>query len=474
MKKRADIYFLIYLATLMSFFAIEAELGDYQDHQKDILLQVANERIEDLVHVTPDYGNNFPIPESSDEDKYRLNMEISGDFLQTSLQGKAKFTILDTTREIDPISVPLLEVESTGSGENYYSILTDLSIFGDYDTSMFKISLELEGDLEITDETYDFWIDSYGSEDVADVIKHNIESMGSFSITKHLDALVIPKYGVKVIPPFDVSLGDESVTTIQDIPWVTKIFIQGVSDPNKYDFSIIKGKNIVSDISYSGHQVTLTGKTSSKSVLRFNVTRLLDGLNLTRQITINVTPPMWESSDLPDEIYFGDKILFDGRVKGISSTNTCLELSGVPESSGTSRTPAAVFLGPYSSKGTITVQAMYGNYAISSLSKTINIKSPPPPKPVNSGLYGNEPNTYHCNVTVYGAENALSPKKLIHKSGVDQSDLIDEKSENGRTVYHFWFKIAQPNSGSTTPVEIMVQDKNSQQTTVEWELLWQD
>lgn len=477
MKKRADIYFLIYLATLMSLFAIEAELGDYQEHQKDILFQVANERIEDLVEVVPDYGNSLEILSPDEGEIYQLNMEISGDYVQGSLKGKARFTLLDSTLNINPIEVPLEELGGIGDGKKYYSILTDLSIFGDHDTSRFKIGLELTGDLEITDETFNHWVASYGSEEVAEVIKHNIESKGSFRITKYLDALVVPSDGGQIpIPEFGISLADESgLKTITDIPWKTKIFVQGVSSPDEYTMNIIKGNKLITDEKYDGHQITLTGKTNVKSVIIFSVTRTEFGTEtLTKSIPIDVFPAAWESKSLPDEIYLGDQVYFDGRVKGIESAETGLKISSSLIAGGSKTTSAADFLGPYSSPGTVTIEAMYGEYVISGLKQTITVKPPPPPKIENLGLYKGTPNQFYCRVTVYGKDTKLAPVKLFPKSGMAGFTLINTKAMEGRTEYEFAFGINKPSAGNVTPVEFMVLDSGGKKSEVKWSLNYKE
>ena len=45
-QARVEVYFIIYIATIVSFFAIEGEVKHFKDNQKKILLEVSKDKIQ--------------------------------------------------------------------------------------------------------------------------------------------------------------------------------------------------------------------------------------------------------------------------------------------------------------------------------------------------------------------------------------------------------------------------------------------
>ena len=50
-QARVEVYFIIYIATIVSFFAIEGEVKHFKDNQKKILLEVSKDKIQNLVTI---------------------------------------------------------------------------------------------------------------------------------------------------------------------------------------------------------------------------------------------------------------------------------------------------------------------------------------------------------------------------------------------------------------------------------------
>ena len=81
---RVEIYFVIYLATILSFFAVEGEMRSYKKKQNDIILAIAKDKIEQLVEIDR-------IDVLHLDDTLQINLKLNGFFESKSLKGEMRF-----------------------------------------------------------------------------------------------------------------------------------------------------------------------------------------------------------------------------------------------------------------------------------------------------------------------------------------------------------------------------------------------
>jgi len=77
--KRVDIYFVIYLSAIVSFFALEGELRTKKQQQDKTLLQVASYKLRDLINIS------FSDLSDYENDKIDLKFKIKGDLIRNRL-----------------------------------------------------------------------------------------------------------------------------------------------------------------------------------------------------------------------------------------------------------------------------------------------------------------------------------------------------------------------------------------------------
>ena len=83
--KKVDIYFVIYLSAIVSFFALEGELRTKKQQQDKTLLQVASYKLRDLINIS------FSDLSDYENDKIDLKFKINGDFNKESFQSDIVF-----------------------------------------------------------------------------------------------------------------------------------------------------------------------------------------------------------------------------------------------------------------------------------------------------------------------------------------------------------------------------------------------
>ena len=76
MKPKVEVYFVIYLATIISFFAVESEVRRYKKNQDNLLLQASKTQIDNLIQISENSSWD------GDYSNFKLDVFIEGDYLR--------------------------------------------------------------------------------------------------------------------------------------------------------------------------------------------------------------------------------------------------------------------------------------------------------------------------------------------------------------------------------------------------------
>jgi len=239
--KGVELYFIIYLATIVSFFTIEGELRSYKSAQKDILYQVSTETAGNLIKV-------FTI-DKSDMKREKLEFDITGDFKKESLNGKAVFRDINNNR----YSFPL---KQNKTHSNIYSIDTTKKTFIQNDVTHY-VSLDLNMTPEISDSTLQQWGRNYGDIKIARKIRNLIQEKDALHLIKDIAFSVVPEYGS--LPPFKLTT-EGRASAILGTHWTHNVYSSGaLDDPSDIEVSVMGGGSYKIDKS-KVPTITISGK----------------------------------------------------------------------------------------------------------------------------------------------------------------------------------------------------------------------
>ena len=87
-QARVEVYFIIYIATIVSFFAIEGEVKHFKDSQKKILLEVSKDKIQNLVTIRN-------ATDLHSKDSISLKVQLDGAFQKNSFSGTVHLNPID-------------------------------------------------------------------------------------------------------------------------------------------------------------------------------------------------------------------------------------------------------------------------------------------------------------------------------------------------------------------------------------------
>jgi len=455
-KSNIDLYFVIYLATIVGFFTIETELKQYQKSQDEILLEVARKEIDQLVNITE-------TTTKQKNDSLYLEVTFEGDFDKNEFSSDLTFSYEDTINAERDTYLLVTQLKKNVDDENKFYAIIPLSDFGHYAGKPLKTSMKINFIPLISNETKILWEESFGSKKVVNKIEKNIynrvKSGGSFTATKILETPVIPKGGY--VKDFFIYFDKSKYSVLRGIKWEIDVVIAGVDKENELILTIIDGKALVEDLIKDIPVSTIQGIGLNSGEITLRGTRTIEGKSSTKTIQLVVFNPHWESPPITNEFYIGESYQFDGRVKEIPTDRTTVEAKSdlIPKGKESYLSPIVDF-GPYKKSGSIDFQVFVDGIPIKELTTKIYVKKPPPPD-IKIERKKKLSNEIIIIVTIYGKKNEID---IIKDRGglvsLSKSPISIEKQINYK-VYKYSATLAEPfEDESTQQVELYVKDKN--------------
>ena len=465
-KKGVEVYFVIYIATIISFFAVEGEVRDYRNKQEDILYEVSADRIDDFIKV----GRWESPSKDSTGDSIRVSLNIASEYKVTPEYAKV-FISEDKNALKGETSYPLVpEVPEDGpamdSTNTWYSVKIPIAPLNK--EKYYYLNAELGIIPDFGEKIYSEWLRRFGEEEIVDEIIHNIKQRinkeGAVALNYSLREPFIPQDlpGPKETV-FYVEAANTSETLVTGSPFNAKFFVGGVESPEDYLVNVVSGNNLFNELQKNSRNITISGVGTVGGEIELRASRVSDDSPSRATMYLSIKPPI-PKEPCPGEIYIGDTYRWDGGIKEIASQNISLGLEGnyFDGNNTTVNTPYYDF-GPYEQPGNITVTRYINGYPLEDLTCNIQIVEPPPPR---VRYIGKDRSVLNYKIVLFGASNSL--KRFQPMSGIADFTENTEKSEKlqNKTILDYDLALNPPASGeSTIVVKFVVIDQFGKKTT---------
>ena len=457
-KNRIELYFVLYITTIVSFLTIEAQLKNYIKAQDDILLEVARKEINELVKVESNLARD-------NNDSLEIVITFNGDFDKNNFSPKIS---LYSDEDINPDD-SLFEISSElYAQDDSFKTSIAYADFGDFLRKPLKTKLNIQFIPEISTETKEKWIQSFGSEKVVSKIESNInkriQEKGFFAFEKQLETPIVPKAGIS--ENFEIVFDKEEYGRIRDIPYKISFINTGIDRVQDLILDIISGESMVSSIEKNSTKSFIKGIAKESGVITIRGIRTLDDSMSNGSMRLKVFDPQWESTDNTYEVYIGEPFEFDARIKEISQDMVSVTLKSDLLKKGTvSYNSPFIQLEPFNRSGTINLSVFVDRNEVKDLRSELFVKKPPPPE-INVTRIPNS-NNLTISVIVFGKTNEIRGS-IIKRSGLRSVTKTPEiEIKQNRKIYTFSAVISKPrdNSGSLDKeVHFKVRDKFNEES----------
>jgi len=369
----------MYLALLMAFFGIEAEVADYQDAQERILERVALDMISDIVQPA-----NFIYEHTNDDNDLMITGSLFGDYDPDDLTAELVFENIENI-SANKLSALLShnESQSTGIGIAYESsIVNKEAFFGKSVNDMLEVQLAFETTPEFSDSTRNDLIDALGRPKLADKIINRIKEQGVIRDTIDLAMTLVPRADALPFNLIVPSLFSAIRGSRGEIP----INLRGVKRASSYAIDINNETR-----NRFGIRIN---KRSQKAILNLskvetgNITvtarRLIDDSEAREVIKVRAIDPVWKYEDENDSKAFVNcPIEFDGTLRYVDRPEDINRYSlRISSDAGVTPPPQSLIEGhswqgeSFSGSGQIRIQLLIDGNEIPGMVHTIDVDVP--------------------------------------------------------------------------------------------------
>lgn len=449
---RVEIYFVIYLATIISFFTIEGEVREYKQKQEDILVQVAKDKMRDFVEVER-------VEPFVDEDSLEVRMKVIGEFDRSTFEGAVTFREAlpegsgETPTEVE---APLRPEDEP----NWYAVALAKSKFGDDADKNYTLHADFSIMPDFSEELIHDWEERFQDREVVETLVQKIKDVGSVTLPyTHTNPIAL-SYEARVSAPFVMRTPRESYNVLQGLEWDVPVYIGGVKETGDFDLRVTAGNNLITGIDKSAVETVVRGRGSSSGEIRLAGTRRSDSETTSLSFRINVSPPTWENSPRVSTVYLGEEYTFDGRLRDIASSDISVQVSGSAVEAHTVN-GSQVPLGPFENTGDVQFQVLVNDVPIGGMSHMITVQEPPPPK---VELYDRSVNTLIFTITTYGKNNGI--RFVRRRGGIRQINEQEGPTLQGsKSRYKYSVEIEEPYDGAQLQeISFLVEDQYGQST----------
>jgi len=451
--KKVDIYFVIYLSAIVSFFALEGELRTKKQQQDKTLLQVASYKLRDLINIS------FSDLSDYENDKIDLKFKITGDFDKESFKSDIVFK-RKSKDEKDSIQILKFPLKLTDSKDwYYYQATTD--DFGNLFDKTFDVGLEVKFYPHISDKTYLSWIEDFGGTLPAKKLLKHIQDEKEITINKNLNFKFSPTGQGERLNP-SIFFVDQEIILLDGITFKIPLIINNI--PQKrlkyFKLNITEGKSFVKKIELNVPETKLTmlgSESMSGRNLTIVGTQTNTGKTTTAKIKVKVIKPRFEVFN-ENKIYVNDKYFFDGRIVDFPSKDISMKISG----DFVNKKVNGDFykFPPFTKPGKVNIQMYVYNQKIG-LKHSINVVPPPPP---SINLISRDGNNLYFEFYAFGNGNEISFRRL---SGIAGSTEMSVDNTGHKTIYKYRIIIKEPQKPPMQRIKFRLKDNFGER--VVWE-----
>lgn len=453
--KRLDIYFVIYLSAIVSFFALEGELRTKKQQQEKTLLQVASYKLRDLINIS------FSDLSDYENDKIDLKFKIKGDFDKESFKSDIVFkktaNSKDDKESIKTLKFPL----KLNEAKEWYYYQATTEDFGNLFDKTFDVGLEVKFSPFVSDKTFSSWVEDFGGTLPAKKLLKHIRDEKEVTINKNLNFKFSPTGQGERLNP-SIFFTDQEIILLDGLSSKIPLIINNIPPKRlKYfKLNITEGKNFVKNIQKDVPETKLTmlgSESMSGRKLTIVGTQTNTGKTTIATINVKVIKPRFEEFN-ENEIYVNDDYFFDGRIVDIPSQDISMKISGDYVNR---RIDGDFFQFPIFTKpGKIAIQMYVYNQKIS-LNYSVNVVPPPPP---SINLISREGNNLYFEFYAFGNGNEISFRAL---GGIAGSTEMNVNKAGHKTIYNYRIIIQRPQKPPIQRIKFRLKDNFGER--VVWE-----
>lgn len=440
-KKGVEVYFVIYLATIISFFALEGEVKHYKQRQNDIILEIAREKIQQLVNIDRVEPFNQP-------DSLTLNVKLSGYYERQTLDGFVQFEpVPDVVNEYTDLEeqdlVFPLKIHSGQETDGWYTANIPKIVFGENGILPYNVTAEISVSPEFNEAVRYKWLEAYKDEKIVNKLISVIDQVGKITFSKSLPNAIVPMGGGN-LSPFTMQVPKKIYSCLEGLTWEVPIFVGGVKEKGDFQVEISQGASLVSEEKIGAPEMRIGGlaKEDGKVVILGN--RLSDSEKDTVEFEIRVRPPIWVKTPTTKQVYLGETYTFDGSLLDIPPDNMQIKVSGKSLPMDIRLVPGArVPVGPFDDEGNVWFQVMVNGIEIEGMQHTVKIVKPPKPE---IKLIDREPklsNNLIFEIVTFGKINKVV--SFQQRGGIVRNQQMGDPEVRGGKKYYRWLvEIEEP------------------------------
>jgi len=434
MKKRVEIYFVIYLSALISILAIEGELKRYKDNQKNILDKIAEEKATSIVEVNS--------TDNSDGETVNLRLEIYGDF--EFADGKKLVLFIN---EDNDTTETFMETEE--DNELFYVKIPKRRF--NQNNTPHNVVLNFDIIPNISESTRDKWGLDYGDFHIADKLIELINNKGKININRKIDMSITPKIGE--VAKFVLN-GAGRINVIRGVPWNHEIFPGGIKTADGYQVNAVPEqenvtinkvgirKIIIAGVSYQDEDVTIRGIRRDGDTDQFS-------------FEVIVIEPRWDDDPPgPDEVCINEPLELNCSINRVESSRISVILSGLRDEKIDG---SIVKLDGLNRAGILIVDVFIDNNINDRVkSYTVNVIQPSAP---TAEIISNECNVIKVALTAYCTGNEITG--MYSRRGIKNIMKMETIELPSKTISYYTFTVKEPNNRiAQREIQFIFEDKN--------------
>ena len=368
MKNKIEIYFILYIGLLITYFGIDSEIVDYKKKQEKILKRVAENKRKDLVRV--EYGG-----EEYTDNSMIFHLNVLGDYDPDNFN--AQLHIQDKNDKENIFIADLKKMQ--GEKNHFFSEVGLPQLPDSFDINLTYETLPYFGEIQKKNIEDDF-----GGQKIASKLLNMIELKETIRDT-------IPKYlGIykkNKIDKFSIEPTDNPYFALKGTQGKVLIVVNGIKNENEFELKIDGPSKKRYDIQYKKNENSVTlflNKIRNNGVVR--LTGIKNGEKSKVDLRIQTIEPKWKI-DHRSSIYVNDSYQFDGSLMLFDNLEDLaryeLEISGswglidrpYLLNGHTVNFPTSYFKIP----GNITIKLFIDGHPVENMEHSVNVIEADPP-----------------------------------------------------------------------------------------------
>ncbi len=454
-QARVEVYFIIYIATIVSFFAIEGEVKHFKDSQKKILLEVSKDKIQNLVTIrnaTDIHG----------KDTINLKVQLDGAFEKNSFSGTVHLKPIDPPEEsgLKELTYTLSPKDHDPENKTFMAYIPK----SDFNLKA-EVLYRMSADIQVMPDEKLVEIElskAYSDKAIVHKIMDAMTSVGEISLDKEFQNTLDPAGGA-IQAPFTITVDRPKVSIVEGLPWEVRAIIGGIVDADDLELTAIKGAGLVGKLDAGIPVSVVTGRGRKDGRITIRGTRLSDDEFVDVEFLLQVRPPLWLKEPSVSEAYVGDPLIFEGALRDIPSSETSIRVGGTAVRGGIM--PGTIAQLPsLTEEGNITFQVLVDGRDVKGMTHRVTVVKPPKPK-VSVNPVGRDGNYLTFEITTYGKNNSVN--RFRKKGGIGSTRQLGEAQIIGsRKIYRWEVELEEPfDNAESQEIKFSVSDQNKSKTS---------